>query len=291
MAVALNRLRWVEEKWRQFKLARAEYDEQIRRNAAPVLPESLRKWGEESARGVQSPMLEWISGISAEIRMLNPTKIDVVTLEKGPEAKRDAEKLRIRLAGSWQRQNANRQLDQAAFQAMGDHGLVWERKLWKQPGEPDEKYYGGEKDAGKRDKRRRDWFVDEEREFEFETVTVNADEVSCWPPDPERFTEVWHSCEVSLPDAYDQIQNDKGERPALDDEERLGWLASAAGPPGFCPPRGGGPGGGGEKKKSRGSMSSGPANRANGSSASTSVAAAELEEPRRTRAMKRSRSE
>ena len=224
----IPRLDWIENKWRRFRTARQEYDLQIERDWPAIVPEALKKWAGGS--GIQSPDLEWASAEFVKIRTMNPTKIDAVSQEKGPVAEREVEEKRIWIAASWAKQNKNRQLDKAAFQSMVDYGISAERKLWVAPEEPDEEdkdFYGDEKDADKRKKMRGDWLRQPERQHPFSTAPVNPVEVMFWPPDPRAFTEVWQKSEVSLPDAYDGIRNDKGEYPSLDAEERLTWLSAS----------------------------------------------------------------
>ena len=80
--VALSRLRWLEDKFREFHTNRANYDLQIKRQWKPKLPDFLAKWHPDGNN--QSPNLEWISNENTKIRMLIPSKVDVVALESLP---------------------------------------------------------------------------------------------------------------------------------------------------------------------------------------------------------------
>src|SRR3990167_3435837 len=211
--------------WTDFVLARGTtWPDLLHRSGSIELPPELRPY--VTKLGVQSPDLEWALGEFVKIDTLNPTKFDAFSLEEGPEAEKDVEKLRIWRAASWMRQNKDGQLDAAAYEAMNSLGVAVERTIWEMPKEPkpSERNEGEDDDAynERSTKERGDYFKEIEGEgHPFRTISVNPINVR-WDPldDP---TRVLQQSRVRVTDAYD-LTDKTGRHVTLDELGKVAFL-------------------------------------------------------------------
>ena len=119
--------------WKDFKERRDGIDDVIMRKGKIDLEDELAPY----ARGLQVQSVDAERALHQAIQILtmNPTKIDLIGLDQGKQAKDDVEDIRIWDGTFWRKQNDKRRLDRARAESQYRYGVAIERLFWDMPGE------------------------------------------------------------------------------------------------------------------------------------------------------------
>ena len=232
-----QQLRQLADRWQDFRTARREWDDHIRRRATQVLVPSFDS--KNAPVDVQSPDLE--GALHSFVAILNrvQTRIDAVSLDDLSSAKDDVEEIRIHAAMSYGQQDDGRKLARALKEAQTRYGVGVVFKHWQQPPEPDTEdlapyEVGGSQHQNEdaadyqrrvRDEKRKQFYEEYYQQNQvFWWESIDPLTVAWWPLNkPELFVQ---DSEIPYVEAR-ELKNSQGLRLMLDKEQNLAFTGEA----------------------------------------------------------------
>ncbi|MPZ70252.1 MAG: hypothetical protein GEU71_12100 [Actinobacteria bacterium] len=206
-------------RFEEFRSARRDYQDTIRRRFSPNLPQSLKDYGNKFE--VQSDILESDLQENVAIRLRHTPKISLTSLEDTKDAKKDVEEIEIWNASWMLRDNNGRVSDRAILTDQQVLGVSVTRVLATMPKEPETGDDEDEEGASFEAQRRQHFMKATEstfRELHRNPLTM------LWGPnlsDPDLYFE---DAEVTLIEARKSLRNDQGHYPTLDAAGKVAFL-------------------------------------------------------------------
>ena len=119
--------------FQEFHSDREYWDSLLHRKAPVQLDATLEAYS--SGVDIQTPALERYRGQLVQTLMINPTKVDAISLDPATDAKKDVEDCRLWFATQWEHVDRHRRVDKARAENLVRYGVSPERTFWSEEGE------------------------------------------------------------------------------------------------------------------------------------------------------------